>query len=419
MYKQYVKQAFQSIRENPLVSIISIAGTALSIAMIMVVVMIFQIKQANYTPETKRDRMLYVHSTQVTAKNNSSRNRGAMSAEVVRECFYTLTSAQAVTAHANANKPLSLAGKRLFNNYTVKYTDTGFWNVFDFRFTAGKPFNKEEFSSGMPAAVITETVAKELFGTTDAVGKTCILDFTEYIIRGIVEPVSRAAVDAHADMWVPYTSKPVFVQINNQQENMTGPFYICILAEKRSDFAKIKAELAKRTASYNAGKKENTVDFLHNPIDKTDIAMGTTGWKKRNIADFIRETGATLLFLLLVPALNLTGVIQSGVQKRQAEIGVRKAFGATSGNVLTQILWENLILTLIGMVIGTIASFFLLLIGKSFLLTPETQLTFEMLFKPRLFAGALLFTVLLNSLSAGIPALYISRKKITNALKNE
>lgn len=419
MHKQYVKQALQSIRENPLVSTISIAGTALSIAMIMVVVMIFQIKQANYAPETKRDRMLYVYATQVTAKNNTNKNRGSMSTEVVRECFYTLTSAQAVTAHANVNKPLSLPGKRLFNNYTIKYTDPGFWNVFDFHFIAGKPFSKEEFTSGIAAAVITETLAKELFGTADAVGKTCLLDFTEYSIKGVVKSVTRAATDAYADMWVPYTSKPAFMQINSQLDNMAGPFNICILAKKTSDFSKIKEELSKRTASYNASKKDNVVDFLHNPINKTEIAMGTTGWEKRKITDFIRETGSILLFLLLIPALNLTGVIQSGVQKRQAEIGVRKAFGATSGKILAQILWENLILTLIGMVVGSLLSFFLLMAGKSFLLTPETQLTFEMLFKPGLFVTALLFTVLLNILSAGIPAFHISKKKITSALKNE
>ena len=59
MIKQYVKQAVQMLKENRLVSVISIAGTAISIAMIMVVVLVFQIQFANFYPENDRDRMMW------------------------------------------------------------------------------------------------------------------------------------------------------------------------------------------------------------------------------------------------------------------------------------------------------------------------------------------------------------------------
>ena len=48
MIKQYIKQSIQKLKENRLVSVISIAGTAISIAMIMVVVLVFQIQFANF-----------------------------------------------------------------------------------------------------------------------------------------------------------------------------------------------------------------------------------------------------------------------------------------------------------------------------------------------------------------------------------
>ena len=379
MYKQYFKQALQSIKENPLVSTISIAGTALSIAMIMVVVMIFQIKSANYAPEDKRDRMLYISGTQVVSKDEKNRNRGNMSAEAIRECFYSLEIPEAATGFSTTTKPISLPGKRLFNSYSIKYTDPGFWTVFDFSFVKGTPFSKEDFSSGIASAVISETLAKEVFGTIDAVGKTCILDFTEYTIKGVAKPVTKAAQDAYADMWVPYTSKSSLIQPHTPTENMYGPFSVCLLASQRSDFNKIREELKRRTAAYNAGKKDNYIDFMDNPLNKINIAMGSDGFNKKPLKDFLLQTGSILLFLLFVPALNLTGVIQSSVQKRQAEIGVRKAFGATSGRILTQVLWENLVITLIGMLIGTVLSFIFLNIGKNFLLSEGTDLTVNML----------------------------------------
>ena len=420
MYRQYLKISLQSIRENPLVSSISILGTALSIAMIMVVVLIFQIKSADYAPETKRGRMLYVQRVQVGAKEGEGgRNNGGMSAEVVRECFYNLNSPEAVTAICSDDKPVSLPGKRLFNRYIVKYTDPGFWSVFEFNFIKGRPFGQDDFSSGICSAVISEKLAKEVFGTTDAVGMTCILDFSEYTIRGVVKDVTVAATDAYAEMWVPYTSKSSFVNIRSSYENMVGNFVTLMLAKKRSDFEPIREEFVRRTAAYNAGKKDYAVTFLNSPIQKSDIAMGSSWNTMVSVVTYMLNTGAFLLFLLLIPTLNLTGVIQSSIQKRQEEIGIRKAFGATSGKILSQVLWENFILTLIGALIGILLSFCLLWLCKSFLLTAQTQLTFGMLIKPGLFIAALLFTFLLNLLCSGIPALQISRKKIIDVLKKD
>ncbi|MDR0422024.1 MAG: ABC transporter permease, partial [Proteiniphilum sp.] len=58
MIQQYFKQAWRLLRENPVLSAISITGTALAICMIMVIVMSYEVKNAPYPPETNRDRML-------------------------------------------------------------------------------------------------------------------------------------------------------------------------------------------------------------------------------------------------------------------------------------------------------------------------------------------------------------------------
>ena len=129
MIKQYIKQSIQMLKENRLVSVISIAGTAISIAMIMVVVLVFQIQFANFYPENNRDRMMYVDSgTEV--KTSNGWNRGNMSPEAVKECFYSLEIPEAVSGYAMQLKPLSIPGKRMYKGYQIKYTDTGFWKVF-------------------------------------------------------------------------------------------------------------------------------------------------------------------------------------------------------------------------------------------------------------------------------------------------
>ena len=67
--KTIIKQTYQQLKEQPLISIVSIAGTALSLFLIMLVVMIQQVKVASFSPESNRDRMLHVKFGSVKTKD--------------------------------------------------------------------------------------------------------------------------------------------------------------------------------------------------------------------------------------------------------------------------------------------------------------------------------------------------------------
>ena len=139
MFKQYFKQAIQMLKENRLTSVVSILGTALSIAMILVVILQLQIRLVGFRPESNRDRMLYIMGIRADSQDNKNRNSTAMSDGVVKECLYPLQTPEAVTAITSSKAIISLPDRQLFEEYVIKYTDPGFWKVFEFRFTAGKP----------------------------------------------------------------------------------------------------------------------------------------------------------------------------------------------------------------------------------------------------------------------------------------
>lgn len=406
------------LHESPLISVISILGTALSIAMIMVVILVFQVQLASFQPEVNRDRMLYIQDgTEVVMKNGWS--RGNMSAEVVRECFYSLKSPEAVSAWFNMPAPLSLPGKQMYKTYNINYTDPGFWEIYRFSFKEGKPFSETDFTSAIPQAVVCESVAKTLYGSTQAVGKPVIIDRKPYTICGVVKDVSRAADTSYGQVWVPYTTNQLMLNMAFY-ENMTGAFNICLLARESSDFETIRQELKGQTARYNSTKQDAQINFFHNPISRFDMAIGTVGQVKVELKDYLTRMGGLLLFLLLVPALNLMGVTQSAVQKRRQELAVRKAFGATYGVLIRQLLYENGVISLLGGLIGLLLSFLLLPACRNFLLhEADTVLQGDMLFRPEVFLAALLFCLLLNLLSAGIPALRIARQPIADSLKGE
>ena len=225
---------------------------------------------------------------------------------------------------------------------------------------------------------------------------------------------------AYADIWIPYTCDADVMRLDPEYENMPGFLGVVILAHDAADFPAIRAELAQAISQYNRTKRDYQVSFFQNPITQWDKARGSwaqsfVSWKR-----YVAETGGLLLFLLLVPALNLLGVTHSSIQKRQAEIGVRKAFGATNRVIIQQILCENGVISLLGGAIGFLLSFIALPLCKDFLLgSSDTVLSGEMLFQPAAFLLALLFCLVLNLLSAGLPAWWITRKPISDALKNE
>lgn len=415
MLKQYIKMAIQMLKENPLVSTISILGTALSIAMIMILVLVYQIELSDYAPESNRSRTLYMFGAEVVSKDESNRNRGGISINGVKEYFYPLTTPEAITAIDNDRRPVSLPGKRLYKEYDIRYTDTAFWTVFDNRFIEGKPFSDADFQSGIRAAVINEQVARELFGATDVTGKIIIIDFMEFTIRGVVREASKQAHLGYFEVCLPYTSDEY---LTTGRKGNAGSFNVCLLAKDKKDFETIRNELEIRTKRLNDANEVETVSFISGLLSRTDIMMGSNGFKLVKPIEFWGETGSILLFLLLVPALNLTGVTQSSVQRRRAELGIRKSFGATPSVLWTQIISENLVTSAIGGLIGFGLSFVLLFLCRSFLLADNVMLSSDMLFQPGTFILALLFVVLLNLLSASIPAIRITRQPIVDSIKN-
>ena len=278
-------------------------------------------------------------------------------------------------------------------------------------------FTEADLNSAVPQAVISKQLARKLFGEAKAVGREIMVDQTAFRVCGVVADVSKAASVAYGDLWVPYTTFPQ--KLLSSRENMVGPLKVAILARNTEDFEAIRQEISRLLVRYNSTKQENEVHFYDYPVTQWSKAMGTMGTHFVDPKKYWLETGSLFLFLLLVPVLNLLGVTQSSVRKRQAEIGVRKAFGASRWVIVCQLLFENGVITLLGGFVGLILSLALFPFCKDFMLPAgDAELSGEILFRPTVFLLALLFCLLFNLLSVGMPAWWIVRKPIYEALRN-
>ena len=426
MIKQYFQQAWAQLRQQPLISGVTVAGTALSIFLIMLVVMLQQVQVEPFAPESNRDRFLHVKWGSITNETwGDSNSNGPWSAASLKEIYGKLTTPEAVTVYVvySLPKPVSLPGQPT-TAVDVRETDSQFWTVFDFAFTDGKPFDQATFDAGRPVAVITESVARLLFGTTKAVGKEFLLAHAPYRVCGVVKDVSTLAETAYAQVWIPYTSTD---QVNNTWENdLMGQMSCTILARDRSDFPAIREECERLRQKYNDAQEGVEVFYRGQP-DTQFTHLYRTWSQEPDVQGVVLRYIVVMLILLIVPAINLSSMTLSRMRRRMAEIGVRKAVGATANELMRQGFLENLLLTCLAGLLGLALSYAATFVLNGFLFgnstnayfAGETSLTAGALLSPWIFLAAFLFCLLMNLLSAGIPAWRASRMNIVEAINGK
>lgn len=423
MIRLYFLQALYHLRENPIITWVSVLGTAMAICMIMVLVLTFQVRLVDCEPEVNRSRTLYVPYMSVKQKGGSDKEsaNSSMSVRTGRECFRALTTPEAVTLTSGVDKVRASVPAGTKTTVDMMQTDESFWTVFSFRFLSGAPFTRADCDAGLPRAVLDATIARKLFGTTDAVGHTVQLNYIDYTVAGVVADVSMLATAAYAQIWVPYTAAGA--EALSWQEDTMGPMHAIILARSSEDFGAIRQETELLRKKYNDGLKDIEVFYRGQP--DTQLAYLYRRWYAvPDVSGVMLRYAIVIIILLLVPAVNLSGMTLSRMRRRMAEIGVRKAFGATGGELMRQVFFENLVLTLFAGIVGLALSYVAAFVLNDFLfsnsmnasLSGETALTPGMLLSPWVFGAAFVFCLLMNVLSAGIPAWRASRMNITDAI---
>ena len=423
---QTIRQAFTILKQNPLLSTISILGTAFAITMIMAIVITWQTKYADLEPEVNRSRCLYFSAMHVQGKENKDWNNfGKPSAAFMKECIQPLPEVEACTAFSTADVALvSLTDGNNRLKVDAMSTDPDFWKIFKLQFLDGRSFTEAERGGEMMSVVVSASVARKLFGTTEAAGRQMLLNREVVRIIGVVKDVSVTAKDAYAQVWSMYHSNELNV---TGWWSYNGNRTIAILARTPDDFPAIKQGVEKRVKDVNAGLEQRQIDIMEQPDNI--VAHVNHVWSNigPNLPMLYLQYGIALFIILLVPSLNLCGLSNSRMQQRVSELGVRKAFGATDGTLIRQILNENLVLTLIGGVVGLIFSYLAVYAMRTWLFTNsdnigtagDFSLSMDALFSPAVFVLAFVFCLVINLLSAGLPAWLATRRTIVDALNDK
>ena len=411
MKNLFLRQAWTMMKQHRLFTGMYLIGTAVSIALAMTLFIIFYIKLGPIYPEYNRQRMVVIGHTQESEKNDLCTSTRAMG---VSEKFCDLLKSEAKNidkiALLTRNKTdVETADK---SKKTVEYVanvNAEYWQVFNYRFIDGRAFTKEQMNENV--AVISTTLAKELFADTHVAGKSLNIYDTPYRIVGVVEAASGCTPITQGNLWLS-------TKFYNEHE-FIGHYKAYITSD---NIDKCTAEINDAFNRYTQTRPKNftyTMDLEKYWQNALDCDAETTPFEAMGKYLYI------LLAFLFIPALNLSGMISSRMDSRLDEIGIRKAYGATNGEIITQVLWENLMLTIAGTILGVALCYIVVITCSSWItaffdtrindLSPR-EINADMLLNPTVIICIVALTFVLNIASALVPTLMALKKDIVQSL---
>jgi putative ABC transport system permease protein len=410
MLRNYFLTALAVLRRRKFFTFISLFGISFTLTILIVVTAFVDHSISASYPDTQRSRSLYVNFVQLMDTKNNGRRNGPASFYFLNHYAGSLkTPAKLAISSTFTATNTYINNKKLLIN--IKYTNDAYWQVLQYQFTEGKPYSAQQIANAEKVAVITEDTRLKYFGNTPAVGKYIETDNVQYRISGVVKNVPVTQIFAYADMYVPYTVS----KMNYKDKSIHGNYTGILLTDSKADVDKISKEydqlMAKIPKSDFQGfdKLISKADPYLTSFTRNMFGNGTdTG-----IGDLLLAAGIFVFIFMLLPTLNLVNVNISRIMERSSEIGVRKAFGASSKTLVGQFLVENLILTFLGGAIGILLSYVILRVINASALIPDAALTINL----KVLFYSLVACLVFGLFSGVYPAWRMSRLHVVTALK--
>ncbi len=219
-----------------------------------------------------------------------------------------------------------------------------FYDIENLKLKEGRFFNGAESNSGSPVAVIGSEVASSLFGDSDPIGKRVRLYGNKFTIIGVLEKEGQGIMGPSKDgsAYVPVN----FVRKIYGDNNKNRTAALILKPKKEVDQDEFIATFEQQLRSYRGLKPDEITNFFINPL--------------KGFADLIDQVTSVLTFIgviisgfsMLVGGFGIANIMFVSVKERTNLIGIQKSLGAKRRFILSQFLFESIILALFGGLFG-------------------------------------------------------------------
>ena len=418
MLKNYFKIFLKVASQSKLFTFLSLFGISLTIMFVMIFSMTISKITKGSGPEKDLNEIVFCQRVKTKETHKGKKSEGysiaSVSKRLCEDHLKKVKTADKVSMYSGPNP-----WEFIFNgNYQKKlqnHTDAEYWKVFNYKFLQGRPYNAEEVTNGANLAVITKSLKELLFGNEENVlGKTIKYTSMNLVVTGVVEDPPKTDQNAIGDLYFPYT-----IMKGDDFDDYIGGYKVAFKSSPKK-FKLIRNEVQDMVSRIDAADTSRAI-FLSGPytqIEKMMVGYGDPEDYSKGTS-LLKYLMMALAFILL-PAINLMALNFARIHERGEEIAVRKSFGAASRVLRGQFLFENILMTLAGGLIGIILSYIVVaLLGNSLSLSIDfmNNVPLSFSFSFTVFAGALIACLIFGLLSGFLPAVRLSKMKPAVYLK--
>jgi putative ABC transport system permease protein len=414
MFNNYLRTAWAVFMRRKLFTAINLLCIVLTLVVLMVITALLEFAFYPSGVEGKSDRFLQVAMIELQGPGGPrgmSYSNSPVGYKLIEKYLKPLKSVELVSA-VTLPATVSVYQQDRVSELLMRRADAAYWKILDFTVLAGRVPNEDDVAQGRFVAVVNASTAKKLFPAGAALAQKISVSGQSFEIIGVVEDAIH--FNALADIWVPLTTFPS----QNYREQLTGNFTALLLAKSAADLPQLQREvrMVSKTIEFDDPKKWNKALFFAD--SKLDLFARQVLPHGRQVeasgaGTLLAIIGSAMLLFMLLPALNLINLNIGRILERSAEIGVRKAFGATSVQLVGQLVMENVLLCLAGGLLGLLCAQGVLwwLAGSG--LVPYLDIHINL----AVFGYGLVISTLFGVLSGVIPAWKMSRLDPVFALK--
>ncbi|MDN3655941.1 ABC transporter permease [Ferruginibacter paludis] len=404
MLKNYFKVAWRNLGRNKGFSFINILGLAIGMASAILIFLWIDNELSYDRFHAKKDRLYVANNRdkfngEVWAWGTTSKPLGP----ALKQGYPEVEDAVRVR---NADFLLTLGEKHL--NVSGIFSDTGFLHMFSFPLIKGNP----DALKGNYNIVLTQKLAKKLFGDEEAMGKSIRVDSTDYFtVAGILKdlPNNTSFNFEYIIPW-PYLSK-----IGGDDSSWTNNGIRTFVSLKpHATQAAFDAKIRNITIDHTKSTEKSTTQvFTQLFSDSWLYSRSENGRYVGGRIERVRLFSIIAVFILLIACINFMNLSTARSEKRAREVGVRKAVGANKSSLIGQFIGESILLSFFA---GIIAIVIVQLTLGSFNKLVDKQLFIDFL-NPWYWLLAISFILITGLLAGSYPAFCLSAYQPVKVLK--
>jgi putative ABC transport system permease protein len=402
MFRNHLKIAIRTLWRNRLFTIINALGLSVGLACVVVLVLFAQKCLTWDTQHANLDRIYYVQT------QNEGEPYNQTVYPLLDQMLRDYPDIEAGTHNQSWNWPwIEYKGKSF--QESTRYVDSTFFRVFTFPFKHGDPATALK---NKRSVVLSETIAQNLFGDTNPVGKyVTVNDTLQYAVTGVLEKIPSNS-SQQFEVLMPAANlydNPYFPENADWSNTFASTF---ILLREGADPARLEAKLPQLVKSHYKARSQNSTLRL-TPFKNYIYS------ENPSFQGLIYGSIIVALFLLFIISVNLINLNTASAVPRAKEVAVRQVVGATRQLVLKQFWTESGLVMAVSLMLSVLFAMFFLIPNFNQLRSENMQLVIDLRTDYPTILTVLGIALTVALVAGTYPALYLLGLKTTEAVKGK